>query len=101
MNKAQAFGALEERKRQFLARIPATASALRARYLRNQLEDAVGAAGKHLEAIYETGLEVGPDFDAVSDGTPNPKYAFWLEGIRRHLQNGEAILADQPDSGRS
>ncbi len=97
MNQAEAFAALEERKRQFLSRIPPGASALRTRYLRNQLQDAVGAAEKHLQAVYESGLEVGPDFGPLPPYTTHPKYAFWLEGIQRHLQNGEAVLADQPD----
>ncbi len=96
MNKVEAFCALEDRKGLFLARIPTDASKLRARYLKNQLEDAVECAGKHLEAVYDSGLEVGPDLGPLAAYAANPKYAFWLEGIRRHLENGEAILAEQP-----
>ena len=96
MNQAEAFRLLEEKKRLFLARIPASASRLRARYLKNQLEDAVEAAGKHLQAVYEAGLEVGPDLGPLQAFAANPKYAFWLEGIHRHLRTGEAVLAEQP-----
>ena len=96
MNQAEAFRSLEETKRLFLARIPASASRLRASFLKNQLEDTVEAAGRHLHSIYESGFEVGPDFSALPTCEGNPKYAFWLEGIHRHLQNGEAVLADQP-----
>lgn len=99
MNKADAFRALEERKQQFLGRIPADAPLLRHRYLKNQLEDAVEAAAKHLQAVYLSGLEVGPDFAALEQYATHPKYGFWLEGIRRHLQNGEAVLAEQPGQG--
>jgi hypothetical protein len=96
MNQAEAFRILDDRKRLFLARIPANASKLRARYLKNQLEDAVQAAGKHLEAVYNSGLEVGPDFGPLPACAANAKYAFWLEGIRRHLLTGEDVLAEQP-----
>ena len=96
MNQAEALQLLEDKKRLFLERIPAGASKLRARYLKNQLEDSVEAAGKHLQAIYESGLEVGPDLGPLPAHAANPKYAFWLEGIRRHLQNAEAVLAEQP-----
>jgi hypothetical protein len=96
MNKDDACHALEERKRDYLARIPASAPTLRARYLRNQIEDAIGGAGKHLTAIYLGGLEVGPGLSALPALAGNPKYGFWMEGIRRHLQSAEAILAEQP-----
>jgi hypothetical protein len=98
MNQAEAFRSLEEKKQQFLAQIPASAAKLRARYLKNQLEDAVEAAGKHLQAVYESGLEVGPDFGPLQGFAANLKYAFWLEGIHRHLRNCEAVLAEQPGS---
>ena len=96
MNREEAFRALEERKKQFLAKIPANAPPMRTRYLKNQLEDAVGAAEKHLQAIYASGLEVGPEFAALEQHATSPKYAFWLEGIQRHLQSGIAMLAEQP-----
>ena len=96
MNNDDAFHALEELKRNYLARIPVRAPTLRARYLRNQIEDAVGGAGKHLTAIYLAGLAVGPGLSALPELAGDPKYGFWLEGIRRHLQSAEAILAEQP-----
>ena len=77
-------------------RIPPSAPKLRARYLRNQVEGATTAAGRHLAVIYETGLEVGSGLSAMPELASNPKYAFWLEGIRRHLQTAEATLDEQP-----
>jgi hypothetical protein len=98
MNRADAFQALEERKQQFLLRIPASASVMRRRSLTNLLDDAVEAAEKHLQAIYDSGFEVGADFGPLSGNASHPKYFFWLEGIRRHLREGEEVLADQPES---
>jgi hypothetical protein len=97
MNIEQAFQALEAQKRQFESRIPAHASGMRTRYLREMVDEEVEAARKHLQAVYESHLEVGPNFTALAEHVNHPKYAFWLEGIRRHLQECEAILAQQPD----
>jgi len=97
MNIEQALEAVEVRKQQFHARIPAGASMMRTRYLREMVEEQVEAARKHLQAIYESQLEVGPDFSALAEHRNHPKYSFWLEGIRRHLQECDAMLAEQPD----
>ncbi len=97
MNKEQAFRELAVRKNQFQSRIPAHASKMRMRFLKGMVEDEVDAAGKHLQAVYESGLEVGPNYAGLPEHMANPKYTFWLEGIHRHLQGCEAILAQQPD----
>ena len=76
--------------------IPGNASRMRAGYLKNVVEEQVGAAQKHLQAIYAAGLEVGPDFTALKQYEAHPKYAFWLDGIRRHLKLCEAALVEQP-----
>ncbi len=96
----QALQALEVQKRQFQSRIPAHAPMMRTRYLRHMAEDQIEAARKHLQAVYQSRLEVGPNFTALAEYLHHPKYAFWLEGIRRHLQECEAILAEQPDARR-
>ncbi len=96
MNQAEAFRSLEEKKQRFLDRIPANASRLRASFLKHQLEATVEAAGRHLHTIYEAGFEVGPDFSPLQAYAGDPKYTFWLEGIQRHLQSGEAVLTEQP-----
>lgn len=70
---------------------------MRRRNLREMVEEEVEAAQKHLEAVYRSQLEVGPDFTALTGHENHPKYAFWLEGIRRHLAECEAILAEQPE----
>jgi len=100
MNNEEAFRALAEQKKRFLARIPGNAPLLRTRYLAHVVEEEVGAAQKHLQVLYESGLTVGADFAGLEEYAAHPKYGFWLEGIRRHLARCEAILAEQPD-GRS
>ncbi len=100
MDLEQALHALEAQQRQFQSRIPARASRLRARYLRSVAEDEIEAARKHVQAVYESRLEVGPNFTALPEHANHPKYAFWVEGIRRHLQECEAVFAGQPDARR-
>jgi hypothetical protein len=97
MNLEQALQALEVRKTQLQSRIPAHAPAIRTRYLKEVVEEEVEAARKHLEAVYRSQLEVGPNLTALDEHRNHPKYAFWLEGIRRHLGECESILAEQPD----
>jgi hypothetical protein len=98
MNLEQALQALAVRKTQFQSRIPAQVSTMRTRYLKGVVEEEVEAARKHLQAVYESHLEVGPNFTVLPEYAHNPKYVFWLEGIRRHLGQCEASLADQPES---
>jgi hypothetical protein len=71
---------------------------MRKRFLNGLVEDEVEAARKHLQAVYESHLEIGPNFTALPEHANNPKYAFWLEGIGRHLGECETSLAEQPDS---
>ena len=97
MNLEQALQALEIRKKQLQSRIPAQASAMRKRYLKEVATEEVEAARAHLEAVYRSQLAVGPDLTALAEHRNHPKYAFWLEGIRRHLGECESILAEQPD----
>jgi hypothetical protein len=96
MNKEAALQALAEEEKRLEAKIPPTASQLRTRHLKHAVEDDVEAARKHLQAVYEAGFELGPGLSAVEEFKANPKYAFWLEGIRRHLQMCETFLAGQP-----
>ena len=97
MNLEQALQALEVRKTQLQSRIPAQISTLRTRYLKGVIEEEVEAAQKHIQAVYLGRLEVGPNLAALDKHKNHPKYAFWIEGIRRHLGECEAILAEQPD----
>jgi hypothetical protein len=97
MNLEQAMQALEVRKTQLQSRIPAQISILRTRYLKGVIEEEVEAARKHLQAVYLSRLEVGPNLTALDRHLNQPKYTFWMEGIRRHLGECEAILAEQPD----
>ncbi len=101
MNLEQALQALKDREKKFQSRIPAQASPMRKRYLKEMVEDEVDAARKHLQAVYQSRLEVGPDLAALDAHRNHPKYAFWLEGIHRHLAECEAILAEQPDARKT
>jgi hypothetical protein len=101
MNLEQALQALAEREKKFLSRIPAQASAMRKRYLREMVEEEVDAARTHLRALYQSRLEVGPELGALDTHRNHTKYAFWMEGIHRHLAECEAILAEQPDAGKT
>jgi hypothetical protein len=96
MNREAALQALGEEKKRLEASIPRTASHMRARHLRYVVEEEVESARKHLQAVYEAGFELGLGLSAVEESKANPKYAFWLEGIRRHLQSCESFLAEQP-----
>ena len=99
MNREEAFRTLEEQKQRFRSRIPTDAPPMRTRYLANVVDENVGAAQKHLQVLYESGLEVGPGFSAVEKHAGHVKYAFWLQGIERHLKMCEAVLAEQPGAG--
>lgn len=99
MKLEEALQTLEARERQCQSMIPANAPRLRTRYLTEMVEEQMEAARNHLRALYQSGLAVGPDFAALQEHADHPKYAFWLDGIRRHLQQCESILAEQPDGG--
>ena len=101
MDLKQAMQTLEERRKQLLSRIPAQAFTMRQRQLKEVVAEEVEAAQKHLEAVYRSGLEVGPNLAALEAHANHPKYAFWLEGIHRHLDECEAILAEQPESKKT
>jgi hypothetical protein len=98
MNQATALQALEAEKARLAGKIPTTASQMRSRHLHYMVEEEVESARKHLQAIYEAGFELGPGLSAVEESIANPKYAFWLEGIRRHLQMCEKFLSEQPSA---
>ena len=97
MNVGQAQEELETRRAQFLSRIPAHAPRMRERYLREMVEEQIEAARKHLLAIYQNQLEVGSKLTPLPEHAEHPKYSFWIAGIARHLQECDAILAEQPD----
>jgi hypothetical protein len=69
------------------------------KYLRYVVDEQINAARLHLTALYDHGLAVGPRFTAVESGSPHPKYAFWLEGIRRHIQQCESSLGSASGGG--
>ena len=103
MNIEEALQALETQKTQFQSRIPAHAPRMRKRYLGEMVEEQIEAVRKHLQAIYQSHLEIGPNLIPMAEHTEHPNYAFWIAGIRRHLQECDAILAEQPneDGGRA
>ena len=71
---------------------------MRKRYLGEVVEEGVEAARKHLQALDESHLEVGPNLSGLEPHANHSKYGFWLEGIHRHLQECERVLAEQPES---
>lgn len=95
MNREEAFRALAERKQELLSQIPTDAPSSAKRYHHYAIEQEVGAAQLHLRALYEAGQEVGAGLGALPQYAKDPKYAFWLEGIRRHLQRCAEALGVQ------
>lgn len=96
MNKDDAFRALGVLEAQLRARIPTDAPMKGRRYLGYVIDEQMASARMHLTAIYESGLEIGPDFAGVPTFSAHSKYAFWCSGIRRHIQICEASLGNQP-----
>jgi hypothetical protein len=92
LKRDEAFEALEQLRSSLQARIPPTLPAKGRKYLGYVVEEQMAAARLHLEAIYESDLAVGPDFAEVPRCLSHPKYAFWLAGVRRHIQHCEASL---------
>lgn len=96
MNQADALEALEQLRRSLLEGIAGDLPAKGKRYLGYLIEEQIGAARLHLKALYEAGLEVGPGFTGVAACQGHPKYAFWTEGIRRHIALCETSLRGEP-----
>jgi len=55
------------RKTQLQSRIPAQVSTMRTRFPKGVVEEQVEAAQKHLQAVYESHFEVGPNFTALPE----------------------------------
>lgn len=98
LNREEAFQALESVRTALHARISPSMPAKGRRYLGYVVDEQMDAARLHLAAIYEHGLAVGPDFAPVKAGEATPKYAFWLEGLRRHIESCEVSLGTPPGS---
>ncbi len=64
------------------------------------MDEQINAARLHLNALYDHGLALGPGLAALPAAAAHPKYAFWVGGIRRHLEHCKASLgtADRPAS---
>ena len=78
--------------------IPGGASRMRAGYLRNVVDEQVGAAQKHLQAIYADGLEIGPQIPLPKSNTEairNTRFGSWHPSPL-HLKLCETALAEQP-----
>ncbi len=92
LTREAALAELERKRRHLLARIPPGLPAKGRKYPGYVVDEQIQAAGLHLRAIYDNGLAVGPGFSALEPAVAHPKYSFWLEGIRRHLEQCEATL---------
>lgn len=71
------------------------------KYLLYVVEEQLDAARLHLEALYDHGLVVGPGLTALPEAEAHPQYAFWIAGIRRHIEQCEASLGVTRASGPS
>lgn len=97
MNRDEALQSLAQIEQQLHARIPADAPSWGKRHLKHVIEDHVGAARLHITLIYDGGCSLDAGFTPVSEHAGHPKYAFWAEGVRRHLEMCAASLEDKPD----
>lgn len=107
LTREEALAALETIRKSLHARVPSDLPAKGRKYLHYVVDEQINAARLHLAALYQHGLAVGPGLTALPSAGPHPKYAFWLEGIHRHIQHCEASLgtglagnAAAPPSGR-
>ena len=96
MTEAEAREALAQFNLRCAAKIPDDLPAKGKRHLGYIIEEHVQSAQMHLSALYDSGLEAGPEFTALAEHAGHPKYHFWLEGLRRHLQICEESLAERP-----
>ena len=97
MNRDEAFQALAQVEQQMHAKIPAEAPSWGKRHLKHVIEEHVGAARLHLTLIYDHGCTLGAGFTPLPAHAAYPKYAFWAEGVQRHLE----ICATSIDGGPS
>jgi hypothetical protein len=96
MNRDEAFHALAQVEQQMYARIPADAPSWGRRHLRHVIQEHVDAARLHLTLIYDNGCALGPGFTPLGAQATYPKYAFWAEGVQRHLEICAASFEDKP-----
>lgn len=99
LNREEAFQALETVRETLHARIQPSLPSKGRKYLRYVVDEQINAARLHLTALYDHGLAVGPRFTAVESDSSHPKYAFWLEGVRRHIQQCESSLGAASSGG--
>lgn len=98
MNREEALRALAKVEQQLCARIPSDAPSWGRRHLRHVIEEHVGAARFHVALIYDAGCALGDDLTPLSVHDGHPKYAFWAEGVRRHLEICAASLENKPET---
>lgn len=102
LTREEALAALESIRESLHARVPTDLPAKGRRYLHYVVDEQINAARLHLTALYQHGLAVGPGLTGLPTAEPHPKYAFWLEGIHRHIQHCEASLGTgRPGSAAS
>lgn len=86
MEKNEAIARLEELKRDYSKKIPE--SETRARAI---LHDRITGAREHLETLYQNQMKVAQNFEPLQEYLSNPKYLFWLKGIKKHLKECEKV----------
>ena len=80
------------------AKIPADAPSWGRRHLKHVIEEHVGAARLHITLIYDEGCALGEGLGPLTAHAAHPKYAFWAEGVRRHLEICAASLENKPEA---
>jgi len=92
LTRDQALAELDARRERLHARVRPDLPGKGRRYLHYVVDEQINAARLHLNALYDHGLALGPGLTALPGAAAHPKYAFWVEGIRRHLEHCEASL---------
>lgn len=95
----EALAVLEAVREALHARVRADLPAKGRKYLHYVVDEQIHAARLHLNAIYQHGQAVGPALTALPVAAAHPKYAFWLEGIHRHIRHCEASLGVTSPAG--
>ena len=98
MDRDQALRTLAETEQRLRQLIPDEAPSWGRRHLGYVIEEHVGSARLHLGLIYDHGCAVGPGLTPLPEFASHPKYAFWAEGVHRHLEICESTIEGRPDT---
>lgn len=92
LTRDQALTELDALRERLHARVRPDLPGKGRKYLHYVVDEQINAARLHLNALYDHGLALAPGLTALPGSAAHPKYAFWVEGIRRHIEHCEASL---------